>query len=250
MFKIRGWGGQAAVCLLTVFLAFAAIFALSSPALACATCGDMPLWGTSVSAEDLTGSRSACWNGVTAIGAWSWDFEISWDISFSDDTGLWTYNYYLSVDKPDVSHFILEVTMDGSGLSTYPGTSTPLEEEQWWTRSPSNPNLPNPIYGVKFDFGGDDPTYTIVTDRAPVWGVFYAKGGGGWRNNGEAWSSALNAYDYWFNTCLTETSFIVRPDGLYYEIDPPLHENPLPGSVLLFGSGLLGLVFIQRRRKG
>ncbi len=194
-------------------------------------------WESNASSE-LTGSRTspeAC--GIDATDGWDrGGFKINWDIS--QDSGIWTYRYTINVTRKDPSHFILEVTEDGNPFNILTGTDAIIEGPQIWNLSPSNPLMPNDIYGIKFDFGGDPVTYTIVTDRAPVYGVFYAKDGKDSCGPVVAWSNALNFGDYKSNETLTPTDFIVRPDGT---------EVPIPGALWFLGSGLMGLLGFRMR---
>ncbi|MCF8068466.1 MAG: PEP-CTERM sorting domain-containing protein [Desulfobacterales bacterium] len=203
------------------------------------------IWGTNA-ADELEGSRSSAINdGITANADWAdGGISLSWNID--QEEGLWTYIYTAEVTtKHDVSHFILEVTDTGEDLfNIYEGTDVEIEGPDTFTSGASNPDMPIEMYGIKFDFGGDDgiATYTIVTDRAPVYGVFYAKKGKDKETKKfiSAWSDALNYGDYRTNTDLNAMDFIVRPDG---------SDVPVPGAVWLFGSGLLGMVGLRRRSK-
>lgn len=211
----------------------------------------LTIWGADASGE-LIGSRTnSGGGGVDAAGPWDDGiFTISWDIS-EDSSGIWTYVYSIGIPSNKVSHFILEVTEDEEPFTTYEGTSGPAEKIYGpgtfssASEYPStNPSMPNAIYGLWFDFGGGAPEYTIVTDRAPVYGVFYTSDGTYVDADGNvkdvvAWSNALNSSDYKTSESLTATDFIVRPDG---------YAAPIPGSVWLLGSGLLGLVGMSRKR--
>ena len=227
--------------LLVTVLIFAGLFAVllyEAPAHA------LPIWGSDAS-EELTGSRnSLAGEGVDATQQWdNGGFTIEWDISQGSDD-LWTYIYTVTADTKDLSHFILEVTDDEYPFNIFDGTSLPYEGPYRYdsgTSSSSNPLMPNPIYGVKFDFGDTEVTYTMVTDSAPVYGVFYTKDGkdGSGVYDVVAWSTALNSGDYKVNESLTTTDFIVRPDGA------PIPE---PSTVLLVGTGLLGIIGFGRKR--
>jgi hypothetical protein len=225
-------------------LLYAAFLSLCGPALA------LPIWWGADASGELSGGRNAlAGGGVTALGTWTGGFSIGWEV-VNNPNGTWSYTYTLAVPSPGVSHYTLEVTLDGDGFTAFPGSS-PLSSEgaRWWSPDDpgnSNPNLPNALYGIKFDFGSENPTYTVVTNRLPVYGVFYAKGGSGKNaNSGEAWSDALTFSDYQTNEFLSADDFIVRPDG-----DPPISNNPIPGPALLLGSGLAGLAWLRKRRKG
>ncbi len=203
-----------------------------------------PIWDTPA-LSDLTGSRDSEANGGVTVSSADWasgDFSISWVITQDSLTKLWTYTYTVPVGP---SHTIIEVT-DGDKPFTYESGYTELEVKPY---SPddtgnSNPNLPNEMYGAKTE-KEDLITITIVTQHAPVWGVFYSKAG----NSSEggklsAWSNALNYDSYQTSnykpdgTPLTTNDFIVRPNGV-----------PEPATMSLLALGGLAILARRRRRR-
>jgi hypothetical protein len=210
------------------------------------------VWGSDA-LDTLTGSRSSV-TGGGVTGTQNWDeggFAINWNVT--ESAGLWTYTYTVSVtggigQVKDVSHFLLEVTDDDQPFDILNGTSAPLEGPQVYSGAqPGNPQMPNPLYGVKFDFGSEDGTvvYTIVTDRSPVWGVFYARDGKAGGQDVVAYADALAYADYMTNATLGTGSFIVRPDGAGIAPDPV----PLPAALWLLISGLASLGAAARPRR-
>ena len=215
----------------------------------------LPIWGSDASGE-LIGSRTnPATLGVHATKQWNTDvadtetgdvtkgFTIDWNVSLAD--GLWTYTYNIIANTKGLSHLILEVTKDDDPFNIIGGTSLPYEGPKVWSLSPSNPLMPNTIYGVKFDFGDTEVSYTMITDRAPVYGVFYTKDGKTGGDDVVAWSNALNFDDYGTNETLTTTDFIVRPNGGGYI---PPHSIPEPATMLLLGSGLIGFAVSGKKK--
>lgn len=204
-----------------------------------------PVWGTSA-VEYLTGSRdSSLTGGIDATSAWdNGQFSLDWHVTQLAN-GTWQYQYTVDVTRKALAHFILEVTEDSNPFHVLAGSDANIvQPAQTYTATSdgnSNPLMPNPLYGVKFDFGGTSSTYTIVTDRAPVWGMFYAKDGKDGGTNVVAWANALNAANYKTSESLTINDFIVRPDGMTVV--------PLPAAAWLLGAGLVGLVAAARRRQ-
>jgi hypothetical protein len=178
-----------------------------------------------------TGSRSAG-NGITATGSWADTFQVSWAIVQQGSN--WQYTYTFSgATSPDLSHWILELSSgftsaDIWGIQVNGASFSDVEIKNWDSQQ-GNQGMPGTVFGIKFDTGGI--TFSFDTNRAPVWGDFFAKGG-----QESAWNNG-------FGTAPTESSnfnhYIARPDTRT--------SVPEPGTLLLLGAGLLATACFRRR---
>ena len=106
---------------------------------------------------------------------------ISWQVYWDND--LWHYRYELTSTGKDISHFIIEVSPSFSSedILNCSWDYSYVEIDTFTDgQGNSNPNIPGPIYGIKFDGYGPDSEYWVISfdsRRAPVWGDFYAKDG-------------------------------------------------------------------------
>ena len=187
-----------------------------------------PVWNNSA---DFSGSR-AFNSGINATGSWATNFTIEWEITQDPNTLNYTYTYTLNTVDPEISHFIVELVKDNN---FWYYTDLPQTELKDWSQSSSNPDLPQGFYGLSFDdlSGKERVILSFTTDRAPVWGVFYAKGS----SNAAAWSKALDLDNYKKGD--DASFFIPRPHVVLI---------PEPTSIFLFGTGLLGLAGLGRKR--
>jgi hypothetical protein len=235
-----------AICLLAATLTLSATTAQAAA-----------IWGSSGEGE-LIGSRdTSAAGGATGTKDWAnGGFNIAWDISFDEDTELWTYIYHVTTDRKEVSHLLLEVTQ-GDGGVLIGDDSSPVDEIKTFNPGdPSNPLLPNKLYAAKLDFGSTDTIYTIVTDRAPVYGVFYAKDGKSGGIDVVAYANALKESDYKTDEALTINDFIVRPNGKHGpetdpggDPDPPTNAVPEPMTASLAAVAAASLLLATRRRR-
>ena len=172
--------------------------------------------------------------------------ELSWSVTQNVNL-TWHYEYNLNVYRADVSHFVIETsqTFGSADLINpdYPGASYAIGT---WDSSQgnSNPSIPGPVYGVKFNIGNaavSEPQYTNInvifdSTRAPVWGDFYAKCGavGGTQNT------------IWNESFLTADPLSGPADGSVLNHILVPDSIPEPATMMLLG---LGGFMLKRKRQ-
>ena len=223
--------------LISLFVIFGAFVCVSSgQAYVVASQG---VHGGPVPGGELIGRGIDTSAGIAATAAWATGgASLSWNIVAV--TGGYQYSYLWTGSDKNLSHIILEVSSntiagDFWGYTTNPESGDPK------TYSPSdpgnsNPNLPGPIYGLKFEPGSDSTSFSFsfISDRAPMWGNFYAK-------DGTDDHGTVDVYAY--NTGFTLTGV----NSYYAAVPDTLTVVPIPPAVWLMGTGLLGLIGIRRR---
>lgn len=128
-------------------------------------------------ADSYTGSVEY---GDGLTGADVWDSAVlSWVVDNEANPGLWTYAYSFSVDTKARSHVIIGVAEDFSRDNIRDGTRPGSKLSTFESQGNSTPGIPRSIWGIRSTPSKDAGTYswTIVSDRAPMWRDFYAKSG-------------------------------------------------------------------------
>lgn len=171
--------------------------------------------------------------------------QIAWYITQDVGTQEFTYTYTITDQNGgamsrDLSHWLLEVS-PGAVMADF--SITTVEGIDTRTADAGNPGLGGSLYSIKWeegDFDQNDQPYvfSFETFRQPVWGSAYAKSGSGVYAQNYGLAQGISPGDSGWD----KTMFIAVPDSSHV---------PIPGSVLLLGSGLLGLGALgwRRRRK-
>lgn len=158
---------------------------------------------------------------------------LSWNVT-QLASGYFQYDYTFTLSTAagtkGISHVIIEVSENFTAANVKTGTTAGWELGMFGTNN-GNPGIPDTLYGLKWDGGGAKPSlsWTIVTDRAPMLGDFYAKDG---NDPGQ-----LPVFAY------SGTS-----SGFGGNVAVPDSVVPIPGAAYLFGSGIVALIGLKRRR--
>jgi hypothetical protein len=175
-----------------------------------AIAGASSAWG-SIVCESIY-DQPATFTGTRYVGSVglatdrpSWqDAVLSWVITDNGNNTL-TYTYtFTGLNSPALSHFTLDLSdnaLEDEGVVMNPTLNgMPIEAYEFG-------DIDEIEGAVKFDTGAEGTNvFSFISNRMPVWGDFYVKGGGGPQLS-ELTNTAFNAH------CSTDPDdFIARPD--------------------------------------
>ncbi|HQG47589.1 MAG TPA: hypothetical protein PK373_00760 [Sedimentisphaerales bacterium] len=126
------------------------------------------------------------------LSSWAFDTTLSWKVDNTTTPGMWHYEYKIEVPDrgglaKDIQCIIIEASNGSSGPPfTIANLHSLKSSPENWIQSidvglhspTDNPNLPRNLYGIRLATANIDPktlTISFDTDRAPVWGDFYAR---------------------------------------------------------------------------
>ena len=154
-------------------------------------------WAPFAVGATYSGSLSSSLGEIEGLQEWidPGQTTIAWEIT--DVTTHFHYKYTLSVPpaEKDISHFIIEVSTqfddDNFWNESGPFAGTEVND---FSQANGSPSIPEGTHGLKFDdMSGTMVVIEFDSDRRPVWGDFYAKGGGDATN--EAWNEGFSRTD-------------------------------------------------------
>ena len=215
---------------------------------------------TTHAVQIYTGSLSSG-AGLYGTGDWESGSLFEWTVTETeqvDAPSIWHYSYTLTVLGKDLSHVTTEVssnfTLDNLiGYIDDPGsilTGGSLDLYGPGLNGNSDPGIPANIYGIKVDTQGDtkEITWSLFSDRVPVWGDLYAK-------DGKSGGDEVYLYNDGFNAdgpggVDTDPLDPASNGSVEFHILVPDSKDegpgiPEPSTSML---GVIGLMLILRRR--
>lgn len=232
----------------------------------------LTLLSTGVNAQSITLSTPNA-DGVFATAGWS-DLGGGFSITstYTNNLTHYTYDYHITADpsgslSKGISHIILQMSpnvpihelvipgsleakyFDGQGMSSIHLLQDGDAPKTYQTGSNSNPGLPNPIYGIKWDMPDEDSWgdeidvrqlwFSFDSLRLPILGDFYAK-------DGKDPRTKENVYAY--NTHLASGGPCTESNCIWVPDSESVTVIPEPSTYAIMGSLLLVVMIAARRR--
>lgn len=205
------------------------------------------VWGSAQALPviSFTGQITAADDGgMVATGAWANETpeaRLYWTVTeLPTKPGYWMYEYLFQLPEKNLSHLILETSSTFTAANMLNATLG-WELGTWGNQGNSNPGIPSDLFGLKFPGGDLLNGFFLVTDRAPMWGSFYAKDGVDGGND-------VFAYNASFGMHSDASISGPAPYGLILVPDTKSGNVPEPGSLALIGIGFLAVAGMRKRR--
>lgn len=200
-----------------------------------------PPWPAGPTDGLVVGPSNLQWATYTVTMSWT---VTNTDNSYPGYPWKYTYTFGHNGGQAGISHIIIETSSAFTNADITGLTGASLSSLGNQTVLSGNPNMPEDITGLRFNPLTDSPfsmTWTFFSDRAPVWGDFYARCGGK--------QGGINyAFDAGFTASDTDPIVAVANGSIDFHIlrpDTQVVPEPITLAMLTVGGGML---LVRRRR--